>query len=287
MNPFSQHTFPLANAFTLRHPLTLLFLLVAVALMLTACGGPAADIPPSDAAPPAVSAESPAPNETLNVEAGNAVLADLVKRVGGARVDVHTLVPVGSDSHTWQSTPRDSVRITEADLLVSNGAGLSSQVERLIANAANDNAVVVVASQGLEAQELVELPFPGAEHDEDEDHELALAGRLLIGDGETGALSVIDLETGEIRQDAFDLALASVASIRPRAGGLPSPFPATPTRSTSSTAACTWKSMATTRTWWNGMCLPSAWTCRATVRYTFMWEASGQPCSTTVPETSF
>ena len=43
----------------------------------------------------AVSAESPAPNETLNVEAGNAVLADLVKRVGGARVDVHTLVPVG------------------------------------------------------------------------------------------------------------------------------------------------------------------------------------------------
>ena len=63
MNPFSQHTFPLANAFTLRHPLTLLFLLVAVALMLTACGGPAADIPPSDAAPPAVSAESPAPNE--------------------------------------------------------------------------------------------------------------------------------------------------------------------------------------------------------------------------------
>ena len=40
--------------------------------------------------------------------------------------------------------------------------------------------------------------------------------------------------------------------------------------------------MATTRTWWNGTCLPSAWTCRATVRYTFMWEASGQPCSTTV-----
>ena len=218
MNPFSQHTFPLANAFTLRHPLTLLFLLVAVALMLTACGGPAADIPPSDAAPPAVSAESPAPNETLNVEAGNAVLADLVKRVGGARVDVHTLVPVGSDSHTWQSTPRDSVRITEADLLVSNGAGLSSQVERLIANAANDNAVVVVASQGLEAQELVELPFPGAEHDEDEDHELALAGRLLIGDGETGALSVIDLETGEIRQDAFDLG-SRVGRIYPTKSG--------------------------------------------------------------------
>ena len=123
----------------------------------------------TEAALPSVSAESPAPNETLNVVAGNAVLADLVKQVGGARVEVHTLVPAGSDSHTWQSTPRDSVRINEADLIVSNGAGLSGQVERLIANAANDNAVVVVASAGLEAQELVELPFPDAEHDEDEE----------------------------------------------------------------------------------------------------------------------
>ncbi len=36
-------------------------------------------------------------------------------------------------------------------------------------------------------------------------HDAELAGRLLVGDGETGALSVIDLETGHVHQDEFDL----------------------------------------------------------------------------------
>ena len=46
-------------------------------------------------------------------------------------------------------------------------------------------------------------------HDDHDDHgdEHAgeIMGRLLIGDGETGAMSVIDLEHGDVEQDAFDL----------------------------------------------------------------------------------
>ena len=102
------------------------------------------------------------------------------------------------------------MRIAEADLIVSNGAGLASQVEDLFQNAASNDAVRVVASDGLEAQELVELPFPGGDDhghamEHDDDHDAELAGRLLIGDGETGALSVIDLETGHVHQDEFNL----------------------------------------------------------------------------------
>ena len=42
--------------------------------------------------------------------------------------------------------------------------------------------------------------------DEDEDHEeVELVGRLLIGDGETGMMSVIDLEHGDVEQNAFDM----------------------------------------------------------------------------------
>ncbi|MYC32537.1 MAG: zinc ABC transporter substrate-binding protein [Chloroflexi bacterium] len=146
--------------------------------------------------------------EPINVVAGNALLADLVANVGGNRVDIHTLVPTGSDVHTWNSTPQDSVRIAEAQVLVSNGSGLAAQVEDLIDNAASADAVRVVASEGLDAQELVELAFPeddhGHGHDEHEEH-VELHGRLLVGDGETGSLSVIDLETGEVHQGEFDL----------------------------------------------------------------------------------
>ena len=234
MTPPFQPPLAFARIFRTRPALALLIALAAIALLLTACGGEEPDLPPSGdstaagSAPAAASASQPttaaaapetpaAPGSTANepvqteplkVVAGNVVLADLVRRVGKDLVQVDTLVAAGVDAHTWQSTPRDSVRIAEADLVVSNGAGLSAQVEGLIENAASADAIRVVASDGLEPQELVELPFPeghghGMEHEDE--HETELAGRLLIGDGETGALSVIDLETGHVHQDEFDL----------------------------------------------------------------------------------
>ncbi len=237
MNPPFQPPLAFARIFSLRPALALFIALAAIALLLTACGGEEPDLPPSGdssaagsapavaasaaqpttapaapAAPaaPGSTANEPAQTEPLKVVAGNVVLADLVSQVGGDLVRVDTLVAAGADAHTWQSTPRDSVRIAEADLVVSNGAGLSAQVEDLIENAVSGDAVQVVASEGLEPQELVELPFPEGDHhdhamEHEDEHGAELAGRLLIGDGETGALSVIDLETGHVHQDEFDL----------------------------------------------------------------------------------
>ncbi len=238
MNPPFRSPLASAQIFPLRPALALFIALAAFALLLTACGGEEPDLPPSGAstaagsapaAAPAASASQPTaapgapaapaastasgtspandpqPAAPLMAVAGNVVLADLVRQVGGDLVQVHSLVASGSDVHTWQSTPADSVRIAEADLIVSNGAGLASQVEDLFENAASNDAVRVVASDGLEPQELVELPFPEGHDDHDDDHDAELAGRLLIGDGETGALSVIDLETGHVHQDEFNL----------------------------------------------------------------------------------
>ena len=236
MNPPFQPRLALARIFPLRPAaLALLIALAAIALLLTACGGEEPDLPPSGsstaagsapaasasqptAAPgapasstaPTAPATAPQPAEPLMAVAGNVVLADLTHQVGGDLVQVHSLVAAGSDVHTWQSTPADSVRIAEADLIVSNGAGLAVHIEDLFQNAASNDAVRVVASDGLEAQELVELPFPEGDHhghemEHGDEHDAELAGRLLIGDGETGALSVIDLETGHVHQNEFDL----------------------------------------------------------------------------------
>ena len=240
MNPPFRQPLTVTDTLPLRPALALVVALAAIALLLTACGGEEPDLPPSGASSAAGSAASSQPtaapdppaapasaaasptspasstssaspasaspqSDPVKVVAGNVVLADLVSQVGGDLVQVDTLVAAGADAHTWQSTPRDSVRIAEADLVVSNGAGLSAQVEDLIENAASDSAIQVVASEGLEAQELVELPFPEGDHHDEDEHEVELAGRLLIGDGETGDLSVIDLETGHVHQNEFDL----------------------------------------------------------------------------------
>ncbi len=244
---------------------TIFVVALLAGLLMTACGGDESTLPPVDSSAPAGSAPTNAPAgnapagstsanapaqssggqtsapqqsapqqsapatqpeaEPINVVAGNALLADLVANVGGNRVAIHTLVPTGSDVHTWNSTPQDSVRIAEAQLVVSNGAGLSAQVEQLIDNAASANAVRVVASDGLEPQELVELPFPEDDHDHghdamghEEGHEGEAVGRLLVGDGETGALSVIDLESGHVHEGEFDLG-SRAGRIYPTASG--------------------------------------------------------------------
>ena len=229
---------PLATISSLRPALALLTALAAIALLLTACGGEEPDLPPSGASPaagsaspvsaassdptaapaapaaptapaarsaPTSSANEPAPADPVKVVAGNALLADLVRQVGGDLVQVDALVSAGVDVHTWQSSPSDSVRIAEASLVVSNGTNLAAHVEDLLDNASSADAIRVIASEGLEPQELVELPFPKGDHHDHEEHEVELAGRLLIGDGETGDLSVIDLETGHVHQNEFDL----------------------------------------------------------------------------------
>ena len=230
------------NAATSLPTLVVMVLLVA-ALFLTACGGDESALPPADSAASAGTADttgsgsapaavpsqadsgqttqsSASPQSTgasappttaqstdpINVVAGNAVLADLVANVGGDRVSIDILVPAGADAHSWNSTPQDSVRISQAQLIVSNGAGLSEQVASLIDNAASADAVQVVASKGLKPQELVELPFPEDDHGHGEsDHGVEAHGRLLIGDGEGSGLTIIDLESGEVHQDAIDL----------------------------------------------------------------------------------
>ena len=250
MNNRTHHCIPRLNHPALFRAAAIAFVLMAGALFLTACGGEESALPPADtsssagsapaapaaaapasttpassaapAAAPAAAAPANAPAnpaapasatvaEPINVVAGNAVLADLAARVGGGRVSVSSLVPLGSDVHTWQSTPQDSVRISEASVVITNGAELAVEVEELIENAASPEAVHVIASDGLEPQELVELPFPEGDHHDDHDdhgHEEAaveLEGRLLIGDGESGSLSVIELESGEVHQGEFDL----------------------------------------------------------------------------------
>ncbi len=237
--PFRQ-PLTLATIVPLRPALALLAALAAIALLLTACGGEEPDLPPSGDSPAAgsapqvatasspptapaapaapaaptagatraSSATEPMQTEPVKVMAGNAVLADLARQVGGDLVQVRALVSAGVDVHTWQSTPSDSVRIAEADLVVSNGAGLAVHIDDLLDNTSSAEAIRVIASEGLEPRELVELPFPEGDHhamEHGDEHGAELAGRLLIGDGETSALSVIDLETSHVHQDEFDL----------------------------------------------------------------------------------
>ena len=96
------------------------------------------------AGPPAV--ETPKPVKAV---ATTALLAGLVERVGGQLVDVRALVPPGVDVHSFQTTPQDSIEMSQAHLVVTNGAGLDDFLGSVIRGAAGPDAVHVVASEEL------------------------------------------------------------------------------------------------------------------------------------------
>ncbi len=143
----------------------------------------------------------PSPDQAaaVSVVTTSNILADWVQEVGQDRVDVLSLLPANADPHTYQPGAQDITQVAEADLVLSVGLELEAGwFEELVANAAGDQDRVFAIGDEVDPIDFVEI-F------EDHAEEEGLVGRLLIGDGETGAMSIIELDHGEVEQDAHDM----------------------------------------------------------------------------------
>ena len=88
------------------------------------------------------------PRDKLRVVATFSILGDVVKNVGGDRLDVGALVGPNGDTHTFEPSPADAQKVAAADVVVVNGLGFEGWLDRLIA-ASGTKAAVVVASKGV------------------------------------------------------------------------------------------------------------------------------------------
>jgi zinc/manganese transport system substrate-binding protein/manganese/iron transport system substrate-binding protein len=89
------------------------------------------------------------------------VVRDLVEQVGGDRVEVSTIVPVGGSPETFQPKPSDAGTISEAQVVFKNGLGLEAWLDDLLESAGNQEQTVVELSEGLEPID------EGEEHEEE------------------------------------------------------------------------------------------------------------------------
>ena len=163
--------------------------------------------PVATTAAPSPAATAP-PAEKLNVVTTSNIVADWVRAVGQDRVDVFPLLPPNADPHSYQPGAQDIARIADADLVFSIGLSLEAGwFEDLVENAARDHDSIIALGETVDPIDFVEIFDDHDDHGHDEHGEGAeeVLGRLLIGDGETGMMSVIDLEHGDVEQDAFDL----------------------------------------------------------------------------------
>jgi len=84
----------------------------------------------------------------INVVASFSILGDIVKNIGGDRVDVTTLVGPNGDVHIYAPAPSDAKKNAEAHILVINGLGLEGWLPRLV-QSAGGKAIIVTASNGI------------------------------------------------------------------------------------------------------------------------------------------
>ncbi len=75
-------------------------------------------------------------------------LYEIAKDVGAPQADVYLLLPPGADPHSWEPTPKDLVRISQADLLFVVGHGLEPWFEDLAKALKQKGHHVIIASQG-------------------------------------------------------------------------------------------------------------------------------------------
>jgi zinc/manganese transport system substrate-binding protein len=81
------------------------------------------------------------------------VLGDMVREVGGDRVEIVTLVGANGDVHAYEPSPRDVRALTEAKLLIVNGLGFEGWLPRLV-DAAHFKGALVVASTGVKPRQM-------------------------------------------------------------------------------------------------------------------------------------
>jgi len=84
----------------------------------------------------------------LTVIATTTIVADVVRQVGGDFVEVQTLLPEGTDPHSFDPTPQDIAKVADADIVFANGAGLEAFIEHLLTSADAQDRIVEV-SEGI------------------------------------------------------------------------------------------------------------------------------------------
>ena len=150
--------------------------------------------------------------DKIKAVASFSILGDMVKEVGGDRVQVTTLVGPNGDAHVFDPTPADAKTLLGADIFFVNGLGLEGWMERL-ATSSGFKGKLVVASKGVKPLTMSEEDGhnhaggaeAGEEHEEhakgENGHEEQVTDPHAWQDLANGELYVANIRDGLIAAD--------------------------------------------------------------------------------------
>ena len=132
-----------------------IFPLLCALLLLTACG-PA--LPPEDSG-------------RLQIVAAVFPAYDFARSAAGELADVTLLLPPGAESHSYEPTPADILRVQRCDLFIYLGGESDAWVDTILSAIQPQGEVLrMIDCVDLLEEETVEGMQGGHDHEEDHDH---------------------------------------------------------------------------------------------------------------------
>jgi zinc transport system substrate-binding protein len=94
---------------------------------------------------------------------------DFVREIGGGRVNLAMLLPPGSESHSFEPSPRDIISIQNSDVFIYNGGESDAWVDRILSSMDRGNRKTIRLMDCVEVveEEIVE----GMQEEEEEEEE--------------------------------------------------------------------------------------------------------------------
>jgi zinc transport system substrate-binding protein len=147
-------------------------------------------------------------NGKINIIATNFPPYDFVRQIAGDRVNLAMLLPPGSESHSFEPSPRDIIMIQNSDIFIYTGGGSDKWIDRILQSMNTDNMKILAMIDTVEAvdEEIVEGMEDDGEDDEaayDEHVWTSPRNAIRIVQAITGILCETDAaNSGYYRQNA-------------------------------------------------------------------------------------
>lgn len=104
------------------------------------------------------------PSKKFKVVTTVAPITNIVRNIGGERIDIYGIIPEGTDSHTFEPAPTDAIKLAEADLIIVNGLHLETPTEKLAEGNTKPGAVLYRLGDNTikESEWMYDFSFPKA-----------------------------------------------------------------------------------------------------------------------------
>jgi len=95
---------------------------------------------------------------------------DFAKQAVGDKAEVELLLKSGQESHSYEPTPQDVIKIQDADIFIYNGGVAESWVEQVLEGLDTDQVKIICMMDYVDVveEEIVEGMEDDSDHDEDE-----------------------------------------------------------------------------------------------------------------------